>query len=173
MKKLFITLVTAVTITSTAGCMSSAAGTAASMALPYAQSLLTPQSSPTNLAPMMQSSDLIGTLVQQLGVTPQQAAGGAGSIFSVAQQRMNPTDFTQLSQSIPNMNQYLSAAPQSAMPNGMANNPLANLGALAGAFQGVGLNADMASKFLPIVLQYVQSQGGASMMGLLQSALLP
>lgn len=33
------------------------------------------------------------------------------------------------------------------------------------------MNADMASQFLPIVLQYVQSQGGLSTMSLLKAAL--
>ena len=66
------------------------------------------------------------------------------------------------------MNQYLSAVPaQTAVPNATGNSTL------AGSFQNLGLNADMASKFLPIVLQYVQTQGGVSTMSLLQSALLP
>jgi hypothetical protein len=93
---------------------------------------------------------------------------------------MSPTDFTQLSNAVPNMNQYLSAVPaQTAVPSATGNTTLANIGSLAGvgslagSFQNLGLNADMAGKFLPIVLQYVQTQGGASTMGLLQSALLP
>ena len=152
MKKLFVTITTVAAMTTMTGCMTAAAGTAASMALPYAESLLTKQMATSNtnnsaaLAPTGQSSDLIGTLVQQLGVTPQQAAGGTGSIFSLAQQRMSPDDFTQLSKTVPNMNQYLSAVPaQTAVPNATGNSTL------AGSFQNLGLNADMASKFLLII----------------------
>jgi len=40
-----------------------------------------------------QTPGLVGLLVQQLGVSPQQATGGAVSIFSMAQQTMNPNQF--------------------------------------------------------------------------------
>ncbi|WP_445372953.1 DUF2780 domain-containing protein [Methylomonas sp. HW2-6] len=129
-------------------------------------------------------ASLINLLVGKLGVSPQQALGGVGSIFSVAQQRMNPADFSQLSGSVPGMDGYLSSAPQlpPAGSNsgllgaagsllGGQNNALGSLAALAGSFQSLGMNPSMVSQFLPVVLQYVQNQGGAGAMNLLQSAL--
>lgn len=127
---------------------------------------------------------LINILVGQLGISPQQALGGVGSIFSVAQQRMNPGDFSQLSGSVPGMDRYLSSAPQLPANGANAgllgaagsllggqNNALGSLAALAGSFQSLGMNPSMVSQFLPVVLQYVQNQGGAGTMSLLQSAL--
>jgi len=48
---------------------------------------------------------------------------------------------------------------------------LGRLASLAGSFQSLGLNSDMVSRFIPVILQSVQSQGGSATMGLLQSAL--
>jgi hypothetical protein len=126
-------------------------------------------------------SGLVNTLVNQLGVNQQQAMGGVGSIFSLAQQRMNPTDFMQLRGNVPGIDQYLSAVPEpssSSLLIGSAANMLGgqagglgNLAALAGSFQTLGMNSNMITQFVPLVLQYVQGQSGAGAMSLLQSAL--
>lgn len=129
----------------------------------------------------IQNSGLVNVLVNQLGVNQQQAMGGVGSIFSLAQQRMNPTDFMQLRGNVPGMDQYLSAVPEpsssslligsaASMLGGQAGG-LGNLAALAGSFQTLGMNTNMITQFVPLVLQYVQGQSGAGAMSLLQSAL--
>ena len=126
-------------------------------------------------------SGLVNTLVNQLGVNQQQAMGGVGSIFSLAQQRMNPTDFMQLRGNVPGIDQYLSAVPEpsssslligsaASMLGGQAGG-LGNLAALAGSFQTLGMSSNMITQFVPLVLQYVQGQSGAGAMSLLQSAL--
>jgi Protein of unknown function VcgC/VcgE (DUF2780) len=115
-----------------------------------------------------QTPSLVGILVQQLGITPQQATGGAGSIFSMAQQSMNPSSFGQVSQAVPGMSQLLSAAP--ALGGGGS---LGNMVALASTFQSLGMNSSMMGQFIPVILQYVQGQGGNATMSLLQSALMP
>ena len=133
-----------------------------------------------------QGSSLTDTLVQQLGVTPAQATGGAGSLFSTARQGMSPADFAQVSKAVPGMDQYLAAAPSQAAPSlgtaglmgaagsalGGSGSALGTAASLAGSFQSLGLNSGMVSQFIPIVLQYVNTTGGSSTMGLLQSALL-
>ncbi|CAD6880868.1 hypothetical protein [Methylomonas albis] len=124
---------------------------------------------------------LINILVGQLGISPQQALGGVGSIFSVAQQRMNPGDFSQLSSSVPGMDRYLSSVPQQASAagsqsllgaaGGLMGGQFGSLANLAGSFQSLGMNPSIVSQFVPVVLQYVQNQSGASAMSLLQHAL--
>ena len=85
------------------------------------------------------------------------------------------------------MSQLLSAAPSLAGSNGgglmgsavnalgggsgMGN--MAKMAMLANSFQSLGLGSSMVSRFIPVILQYVQMQGGTSTMGLLQSALMP
>lgn len=124
--------------------------------------------------------ELVNVLVNQLGINSQQAMGGVGSIFSLAQQRMNPGDFMQLSGSVPGMSQYLSAVPEpssSSLSFGSVaglmgeQSGLGNLAVLAGSFQNLGMNTGMIGQFVPVVLQYVQGQSGPAMMSLLQGAL--
>lgn len=133
-----------------------------------------------------QSPALVGLLVQQLGISPAQAMGGAGSIFSVAQQMMTPNNFGLVSNSVPGMSQMLAAAPKMAGygsgAGGLMGSAASALGGgsslgqmamLASSFQNLGLGTGMVNQFIPVILQYVQTQGGASTMGLLQSALMP
>jgi hypothetical protein len=131
-----------------------------------------------------QTPALVGLLVQQLGISPQQAMGGAGSIFSVARQTMNPSNFGLVSNAVPGMSQLLAAAPRmagSSMGGGLMGNAANALGGsslgqmamMANAFQSLGMGSGMVNQFIPVILQYVQAQGGSSTMGLLQSALMP
>ncbi|QFY43691.1 DUF2780 domain-containing protein [Candidatus Methylospira mobilis] len=129
---------------------------------------------------------LASTLARQLNITPQQALGGAGSIFSIAKQQLNPTDFSQLSKAVPDINQYLTAAAPllSSSSNttallgsaagllGGQGSSLSELATLAGSFQKLGLSPDLIQQFVPIMLQYVQSQGGSTAASLLKNALL-
>lgn len=129
----------------------------------------------------MADSALVSMLVGRLGVDSQQAMGGAGSIFSLAQQRMNPSDFIQLSGSLPGMDRYLAAVPTQSPSRviwGSATNisdgqggALGRLAVLAATFQSLGMRADMIGQFVPLVLQYVQGQSGPAMTSLLQNAL--
>jgi hypothetical protein len=129
-----------------------------------------------------QTPKLVNILVQQLGISHQQALGGAGSIFSLAKRSMNPTSFGKVSQAVPEITQLLSAAPALGNSGGLlgaaatalgTGSELGNLAMLASSFQQLGLNSSMVSRFIPVILQYVQAQGGASTMGLLQAALMP
>ena len=50
---------------------------------------------------------------------------------------------------------------------------LGNMAVLASSFQGLCMDSGMMSQFIPVILQYVQTQGGSATMGLLQGALMP
>ncbi len=131
--------------------------------------------------------DLTGSLMQQLGVTQSQAEGGAGAIFQLAKSKMPGTAFSELSHSVPNMQGLLAAAPVIKAVNGGSLGGIAgglqrlignsggaagNLIGLVSSFQQLGLSPDMMQKFVPLVVQYVQSNGGGSVTDALQSALI-
>lgn len=129
-----------------------------------------------------QTPNLVHILTQQLGISHQQALGGAGSIFLLAKQGMNPASFGKVSQAVPEITQLLSAAPALAPSGGLlgaaatalgSGSQLGNLAMLAGSFQQLGLNSSMVSQFIPVILRYVEARGGTSTMGLLQTALMP
>jgi len=135
--------------------------------------------SATNVVPA--STGLVDVLVSRLGINAEQAMGGAGSVFSLAQQRMRPEDFMQLSSSVPGVDQYLAAVPAPSSSNvlwgsaanmlGGEQSGLGNLVGLVGSFQRLGMDSTMISQFVPLVLQYVQGQSGPAAMSLLQNAL--
>src|SRR5262249_49782470 len=63
---------------------------------------------------------LVGQLTSKLGVTPEQATGGAGAIFGLAKTKMSPADFSKLSGVIPGMDKFLGAAPAAGAAAGGA-----------------------------------------------------
>ena len=126
---------------------------------------------------------LTDMLVQQLGVTPTQASGGAGAVFQLAKSKMQSAAFEKLSSSVPGMSGLLAAAPPmnpaggglSALANnvpGMGGSSAGNMVGLASSFQQLGLGPDMVQKFVPVVMQYVQGTGGGAVSSMLQSALM-
>jgi hypothetical protein len=122
-------------------------------------------------------SPLVHQLTSELGVTQRQALGGAGAIFSVAKQNLQPSEFGQISSAVPNMDSYLEAAPRPKTLGGMFGalggqaGKVGKTASLVSSFSQLGLSADMVGKFTPVVLQYVQAQGGSSAMTLLQGAI--
>ncbi|MBL0011088.1 MAG: DUF2780 domain-containing protein [Nitrosomonas sp.] len=121
---------------------------------------------------------LVDILVHRLSVSPQQALGGAGAIFQLAQANMNPQAFAILSKSIPGMKSMLNAAP--AMSNlsgdlsaltGEKNNTLGNVTTLATSFKQLNLSPDMVDLFIPIVTNYVSKTSGQVTADLFRSAL--
>jgi hypothetical protein len=126
--------------------------------------------------------ELLQQLTQQLGVNEDQARGGAGMIFKLAQDKLGG-DFKQVADVVPGMDSMLSAAPGAgglsgglggalgALSGALGGGKLGALASLAGGFSKLGLDAGMVGKFLPVVLSFVKDKGGDGVMGLLQKVL--
>lgn len=126
------------------------------------------------------SPELVKLLVDRLGVDSKQALGGVGSIFALAQQRMNPEDFMQLSGNIPDMDRYLAAVPSpaSSFRLGGAERAMTGeagrfgrLAALSGPFRDLGMGVEMIDRFVPLLLLHLREQSGPAVVSLLQNAL--
>ena len=136
------------------------------------------------LAVSAQEGSLVDLLMQQLGVTKPQAQGGAGALFNSAKQSLSPQEFDQVAQAVPEMDSMLEAAPKpsgtlndmmgqgSSLFGGETNKQLGGVMDLASSFSELGLSPEMVNKFVPVVLDYVESQGGETVRNLLASALL-
>lgn len=120
---------------------------------------------------------LVDILVHRLGVSPQQALGGAGAIFQTAQGNMNPQAFATLSKSIPGMDSMLNASPAMSGAGGLSSlmgssgNAVSSVAALAASFQQLNLSPDMVGQFIPVVTNYVSKTSGQATADLFQSAL--
>lgn len=125
--------------------------------------------------------ELIQQLTQNLGVDDNQAKGGAGLIFKMAQEKLGDSEFTQLVSAVPAVSNLIGEAP--TVGGGLAGaiggltgamgggGQLANMAALASGFSQLGLNPGMATKFVPIILSFVQSEGGEQVRSLLAGVL--
>ena len=113
--------------------------------------------------------ELVDAIAKEIGSTPQQAAGAAGSLFGVAKSRLKPEEFSQVSNAVPGMDGLLKAAPAvGAVPSVGAAGGLASA---AAAFSKLGLKPEMVSKVVPILTAFVTKSGGADVGRLLASVL--
>ena len=126
--------------------------------------------------------DLISTLTNTLGITQKQAEGGTGALFQNAKDNLSPEDFKKVSDAVPDINQYLAAAPPKAESKsgleGALGSTLSSLGGgaakagslldLQSAFSKLGMDSSTLGKFVPVVLDFVQSEGGQNVVGLLK-----
>ncbi len=118
--------------------------------------------------------ELVGQLTKGLSITPTQASGGAGALFALAKSRLSTADFTKVAAAVPGMNGLLKAAPeasgvsslQSYLPAGISG-----LAPVAGSFQKLGLTPQMAAKFVPVLVNYVETKGGSTISALLANVL--
>lgn len=126
-------------------------------------------------------NELVGLLVSQLGVQQNQAAGGAGLLLKLAQSKLGG-DFSKISAVIPDAQKLISSTPKDPVGGGLmglAGSLASSLGgakagqlaALAGGFGQLKLTPDMIGKFVPVLLSFAKSKGGADVMQLLAGVL--
>lgn len=125
-------------------------------------------------------TELIQTLSSQLGVNTEQAEGGLGAIAQLAQEQLGDTDFSALAGQLPGLTDMLGKAPSgdaaSSGLGGMVGSALGgimggsagNMANLVASFSQLGLDADMVTKFAPIVMEYAQKNGGEIAQNLLK-----
>ena len=129
-----------------------------------------------------QMNDLIGLLTSQLGVSEDQAAGGAGSLFGFAQDQLSPAEFKTVEEGLPGVDGLIDRAPEpeggssllssgSSLLGGSTGSQLAGLESLTGSFESLGMSPDMVQQFVPIVTKYAGDVGGPEVGKLLTSAL--
>ena len=120
------------------------------------------------------SPDLVGALSKELGASPAQAAGAAGSLFGLAKSRLKPEEFGQISKAVPGMASLLSAAPAAAVGTsglGQLAGSATGLASAASAFSRLGLKPELVAKAIPVLTQFVGKSGGAQVAGLLAGVL--
>ncbi|MEW8230676.1 MAG: DUF2780 domain-containing protein [Candidatus Thiodiazotropha endolucinida] len=126
------------------------------------------------------ANSLLDSLTSQLGITTEQAAGGAGALFGLAKNRLTNEDFSQIAAVVPDLDSLIAAAPSlsdatsgagavASMLGGESG--LGNLAGLATSFSQLGLSPEMIGQFTPIVLEYLQQAGGGTVMEVMKGAL--
>ncbi|MCF6339090.1 MAG: DUF2780 domain-containing protein [Gammaproteobacteria bacterium] len=121
------------------------------------------------------NTGLVNMLTSQLGVSNDQAMGGAGALLGLAKSTLSSGDFAMVGKAIPGMDSLLGAAPKDSKLSDKLSTVLGDnakkttgLGDVAGSFSKLGLSPDMVGKFAPVIMSYAQSNGGDDVMSLLK-----
>jgi len=104
--------------------------------------------------------ELVDLLVKNLGVDRQQAEGGAGTIFKLAQEQMGSGDFSKLTTAIPDIGELAKSAPQQ---EGTGGGLFGALGGLAGG--GGQSSAGGGGGLMDMVGKLASAAGGDSQLG--------
>ena len=118
---------------------------------------------------------LLPSLTEQLGVTESQATGGMGSLMQLAKSSLSTDEFSELSNSVPNMSTLLAAAPlltsgDSSIAGvtdllgdagGMASS-LSSIATLTKQFEALGLSSDMIAQFANIAMSYFSTDSSSA-----------
>ena len=121
---------------------------------------------------------------QQMGVKPEQAAGGVGAMLSLAKNQLTPNDYAALTQQVPGINKVTGAGALTQLSQFSAKNPqlqalvgqinpvskdakvavsnVTNQSQLNSAFEALGMNSSLIQEFAPLITQYLGQQGVAS-----------
>ena len=101
---------------------------------------------------------LLFSVTQSLGVSREQGIAGVGAILSLAQSRLDASDFDQVKSAIPAADSYIYGARDLAV----ASSPINDMSALNAAFGRASIGPTTGSKMISAVTQYVTEVGGES-----------
>lgn len=125
--------------------------------------------------------ELIKLLTDQLGVSQDQAKGGAGLLFRLAKDKLSSDEYSQITDQVPGVDELSRSAPESGvlgstlggLVSGLSGGKtdIGDLAGLVGGFAKLGMDADTLGKFVPIILSFVKGKGGDAAKGLLSKVL--
>jgi len=111
--------------------------------------------------------ELIDMLTKNLDISGAQAEGGAAVLFKAAKDKMGGEEFGKLLGGVPGLSDLMKKAPASggsgfgAMLGGLASAVGGNAGLIATIVSGfgkLGLKADDAKKFAPVMLDFLRTK---------------
>ena len=124
--------------------------------------------------------ELIDMLTKNLDISGAQAEGGAAVLFKAAKDKMGGEDFGKLLGGVPGLSDLMKKAPASggsgfgAMLGGLASAVGGNAGLIATIVSGfgkLGLKADDAKKFAPVMLDFLRTKISPDAVSKLEKAL--
>jgi len=129
-------------------------------------------------------NDLVKLLMSNAGINQEQAEGGLGTILNFAKDKLSEGDFSQISSLVDGASDLMNKAPAEEKSSGFGGmlgsvtsalgtnaGGLAGLASLAGKLDGLGIDMETISKFMPIISNFLESKGGDSVKGIFNSLL--
>ena len=124
--------------------------------------------------------ELIDQLTKNLGISGSQAEGGAAVLFKAAKEKLGGEEFNQLLGGIPGLGDLMKKAPATGggglggMLGSLAGAMGGNAGLIAtivGGFGKLGLKAEDAKKFVPVMLAFLRTKVGPDVVSKLEKTL--
>jgi hypothetical protein len=103
-------------------------------------------------------------------VSNSQAVGGASAILTKAATNMSQADVSSLTSAIPSISSLISSTVSSQSGQNMLGS-LVSSTSLGSQFSALGMDSSMVGKFIPIILQFINTEAGSTIMNSVQSAL--
>jgi len=126
-------------------------------------------------------SSLTGMVTEQLGVTQQQAQGGLGTLFGLAQTTLGSSEFQELSQYVPEMESLLHSAPEISESAQGISSLLGQAGKYGDAlksgsqayaqFKSLGLDPAQIPQYIEVTNEFLKKQGGTDVATLFSKGL--
>jgi hypothetical protein len=110
--------------------------------------------------------ELVDMLTKKLGVNATQAEGGAAVLFKAAKDKLGADEFTRLLGGVPGLGDLMKKAPASGgrlggllggIAGAMGGNA-ALISTIVGGFGKLGLSADDAKKFAPVMFEFLRTK---------------
>lgn len=115
-------------------------------------------STTSSVASMFSGDSLISGLTSNLGLSATQAAGGLGSVMSLAESKLAGADYASIAQLLPNASKYLDVARQA----GISTDAISSVADLNSAMSKLGVSPSQASQLVSSVGDFVGTAGGDS-----------
>ena len=123
--------------------------------------------------------ELVDLLTKNLGIDGKQAEGGAAVLFNAAKDKLGGGEFGKLLGGVPGLSDLMQKAPAAGgglggMLGGLAGAMGGNAALIAtvvGGFSKLGLKADDAKKFVPVILDFLRSKVGPDVVSKLEKTL--
>ena len=106
-------------------------------------------------------------LSSQLGVSEDQAAGGLGSVLTLASEKLSAGEFDQLAELIPGADGYM----KSAKDLGAISGAIGDMDGLMSSLSALGIDEETVAQFVPVVKDYLTKLGGSDIQALIGKVL--
>jgi len=113
------------------------------------------------------SNSLVDSITSSLGVTDTQAVGGVTALLSNASSNMSKEDINALTTKVPELSSFMGN--DSSTSNLISS--IASNSTVQEQFSALGLDASMIAKFTPLILNFINSEAGSTLMNVVKSAL--
>ncbi|MFT6488515.1 MAG: hypothetical protein ACJAV3_000093 [Alcanivorax sp.] len=101
---------------------------------------------------------LVDSLSTDLGVSGQQAAGGAGALLAMAQSNLSGDQFSGVLSKVPGLESLLGGGEGGGMMSSMLGN-ISSMQGVTKAFSALGMTPEMVSQFAPKILGFLGDKG--------------